>query len=245
MQLPELTKGILVKRYKRFLADVDFNGVVETVHCPNPGAMTGLKDAGMDVWCSTSDNPARKLRKTLELVRADGVLVGINTNIPNKLAMEALQEGLVPVFRPYSEISPEFTYSKGTRFDFRLRNPETGESLYLEVKNVHLARPDGPNPGAMEFPDSVTSRGAKHLRVLADIARNGEKAAMLYVIQREDGDRFTLADDIDPVYAEAFMNARDAGVHMEAWRCNISTREIKISGAVPIDTTLLQTKRDI
>lgn len=244
MLLPELTKGILVKRYKRFLADVDFNGVVETVHCPNPGAMTGLKDAGIDVWCSTSDNPARKLKKTLELVEAGGVLVGINTNIPNKLALEALKEGIVPAFKAFSEITPEFTYSKGTRFDFRLRNPVSGEILYLEVKNVHLARPDGPNPGAMEFPDSITMRGAKHLRVLADIARNGEKAAMLYVIQRGDGDRFTLAADIDPVYAEAFEDASNAGVHMEAWRCNISTQEIKISEAVPIDTSSLRIKRD-
>ncbi|XDZ64644.1 DNA/RNA nuclease SfsA [Alphaproteobacteria bacterium LSUCC0684] len=244
MLLPQLTKGILIRRYKRFLADVDFNGEVETVHCPNPGAMTGLKDPGMNVWCSTSDNPARKLKKTLELIEADGVMVGINTNQPNKLALEALEAGIIPAFRTFSAISPEFTYTKGTRFDFRLQNPETGEALYLEVKNVHLARPDGPNPGAVEFPDSVTSRGAKHLRILAEIARKGKKAAMLYVIQRGDGDRFTLADDIDPVYAEAFMEARAAGVHMEAWRCMVSPDAIKITEAMPMDIASLQHKRD-
>jgi len=239
MQLPALTEGILVNRYKRFLADVDFNGEVETVHCPNPGAMTGLKTQGMKVWCSTSDNPARKLRKTLELIEADGVMVGINTNRPNKLVAEALGLGIIPSLKPFPVITPEYTYTKGTRFDFCLEAPDSGAKLYLEVKNVHLARPDGPNPGAMEFPDSVTSRGAKHLRILADIARQGGMAAMLYVIQRGDGDRFTLAADIDPVYAEAFIEAQAAGVMMEAWRCAVCPDAITLTEAVPIDISRL------
>lgn len=233
MQLPELTEGLLVKRYKRFLADVDFGGTVETVHCPNPGAMTGLKAPGLKVWCSTSDNPNRKLKKTLELVEADGVLVGINTNLPNKLVMEALTNKVIPAFAPYPVITPEFTYTKGTRFDFRVEAAD-GKAMMIEVKNVHLARPDGPNPAAMEFPDSVTARGAKHLRSLAEIARKGDPAAMLYVIQRGDGDHFTLADDIDPAYAEAYIDARNAGVQMHAWRCDITTRAITISAPVPI-----------
>ncbi|MCE2517331.1 MAG: DNA/RNA nuclease SfsA [Alphaproteobacteria bacterium] len=234
MQLPALTEGILIKRYKRFLADVDFGGTVETVHCPNPGAMTGLKDPGSRVWCSTSDNPKRKLKKTLELVESGGVLVGINTNLPNKLVQEALTEKIIPAFAPYPEITPEFTYTKGTRFDFRVAAPD-GRAMMIEVKNVHLARPDGPNPGAMEFPDSVTARGAKHLRTLAEIARRGEPAAMLYVIQRGDGEYFTLADDIDPAYAEAYIDAHEAGVEMHAWRCDITTSAITITEPVSIN----------
>ena len=233
MQWPELTEGVLIKRYKRFLADIDFNGQVETVHCPNPGAMTGLKAPGSRVWCSTADNPNRKLKKTLELVEADGTLVGINTNLPNKLVHEALLKGHIPAFAGYPEITPEFTYEKGTRFDFKC-TARDGKALMLEVKNVHLARPDGPNPGAMEFPDSVTARGAKHLNILADIARKGGAAAMLYVIQRGDGDCFTLADDIDPAYAQAFLAARQAGVAIHAWQCHIDLNKIEISSALPV-----------
>lgn len=233
MDWPALTKGILIKRYKRFLADVDFGDHVETVHCPNPGAMTGLKDPGMIVWCSTSDNPNRKLKKTLEIIEADGTLVGINTNLPNKLAHEALSNKLIPCFEEYDQITPEFTYEKGTRFDFKLEKDHS-QPLMLEVKNVHLARPDGPNPGAMEFPDSVTARGTKHLEILTRIAQEGGKAAMLYVIQRGDGDRFTLAADIDPVYAEAFKNACAAGVIIEAWQCRVSLETINIDHPVPV-----------
>ena len=243
MQWPELTEGVLIKRYKRFLADIDFNGQVETVHCPNPGAMIGLKTPGMRVWCSTSDNPNRKLKKTLELIEADGTLVGINTNLPNKLTHEALSHGVIPAFADYPIITPEFTYEKGTRFDFKLEQ-EDGDALMspalmppalmLEVKNVHLARPDGPHPGAMEFPDSVTARGAKHLNILAEIARSGGKAAMLYVIQRGDGEYFTLAEDIDPNYAKAFKAAEQAGVAIHAWQCHIDLNNIEISSELPI-----------
>ena len=233
MELPPLTEGRLVKRYKRFLADVDFGGRTETVHCPNPGAMTGLKAPGSRVWCSTSENPKRKLPRTLELVEADGVLVGINTNRPNRLAREALEAGLIPAFAPWPGIEPESAYGAGTRFDFKLSAPDGG-TLFLEVKNVHLCRPDGPNPGAAEFPDSVTARGAKHLSKLTEIAEAGGNAAMLYVIQRGDGDRFALAADIDPVYSDAFERARSAGVAMEAWRCSVTTESITITEPVAI-----------
>jgi sugar fermentation stimulation protein A len=233
MLMPPLSAGILIKRYKRFLADVDFGGVTETVHCPNPGAMTGLKDTGCRVWCSTSNNPNRKLKKTLELVEADGIMVGINTNLPNKLTLEALEAGVIPSFAAFKQIIPEFTYAKGTRFDFKIANND-GQTIMLEVKNTHLARPCGPHPSAVEFPDSVTERGAKHLKTLAEIARKGERAAMLYVIQRGDGDYFTLAADIDPAYAQAYKEARDAGVEMHAWRCNVTTHAITITEPVPI-----------
>lgn len=233
MLMPPLTKGILIKRYKRFLADIDFGGEVETVHCPNPGAMTRLKDSGIEVWCSTSSNPNRKLKKTLEMVKAHGVMVGINTNLPNKLVLEALQNKTIPAFADFSHITPEFTYQKGTRFDFKIED-DKGQSMMIEVKNTHLARPDGPNPNSVEFPDSVTARGAKHLKTLAEIAEQGERAAMFYVIQRGDGEYFTLADDIDPGYAEAYKHARDAGVEMHAWRCEVSPKAITITEPVAI-----------
>lgn len=234
MQLPPLTTGILVKRYKRFLADVDFGGTVEVVHCPNPGAMTGLKAAGSRVWCSTSDNPARKLKKTLELIAVDGVLansvlVGINTNLPNKLVLEALTAKTIPAFAEFDVITPEFTYAKGTRFDFKLGNKGGNNTMILEVKNVHLARAN-----AAAFPDSVTARGTKHLNALAAIAASGQRAAMLYIIQRSDGDYFTLADDIDPAYAEAYIKAVNAGVEMHAWQCAITTSMITIEKPIPI-----------
>lgn len=233
MQMPPLSEGILIKRYKRFLADVDFNGVMETVHCPNPGAMIGLQTPGSKVWCSTSANPNRKLKKTLELIEADGVMVGINTNLPNKLVLEALQEKRIPAFAGFPHITPEFTYEKGTRLDFHIANDD-GDHMFIEVKNVHLARPDGPNPDAIEFPDSVTARGAKHLNTLAEIASAGGRAAMLYIIQRGDGDVFTLADDIDPAYAEAYINAKSQGVEMHAWRCHISPNQINVISPMTI-----------
>ena len=234
MKLPPLTEGILIKRYKRFLADIDFNGTIETVHCPNPGAMTGLKEPGMRVWCSTSDNPNRKLKKTLELVQVEGVMVGINTNLPNKLVHEALLNGTLTPFVGYPHITPEFTYTKGTRFDFKVTS-DNGDEIMLEVKNVHLVRPAGPNPGVSEFPDSVTARGTKHLNILAEIASRGENAAMLYVIQRGDTSSFTLADDVDPVYAETFVKARDAGVAIHAWQCHIDKDEITITKPIAVD----------
>ena len=233
MQMPSLTEGILIKRYKRFLADIDFGGSIETVHCPNPGAMTGLKEPGMRVWCSTSDNPNRKLKKTLEIVEADGVMVGINTNLPNKLVHEALSNKVIKPFADFPHITPEFTYTKGTRFDFKVED-DNNTAMMIEVKNVHLMRPDGPNPGMAEFPDSITARGAKHLDILAEIARGGERAAMLYVIQRGDTSSFTLAEDIDPHYAEAFKNACDAGVEIHAWQCHIGLDEIKITEPIAV-----------
>ncbi len=233
MQFSKLAKGILIKRYKRFLADVDFGGSIETVHCPNPGAMIGVRTPGMAVWCSTSDNPNRKLPKTLELVENDGALIGINTNIANKLTLEALESKIIPAFADCEIITPEFTYEKGTRFDFKLTD-KNGTDIMLEVKNVQMHRPDGPNPDAIEFPDSVTARGTKHLQKLTEIAKSGGRAAMLYVIQRNDAKKFTIAGDIDPLYGDNFKKAINAGVDVMAWRCQISTENIALYESVII-----------
>ncbi|MEM6899505.1 MAG: DNA/RNA nuclease SfsA, partial [Pseudomonadota bacterium] len=158
MKLPPLTEGRLVKRYKRFLADVKLaSGDVTTVHCPNPGSLMGLKEPGMRVWVSTSDNPKRKLPMTLELVEADGGLVSVNTNTPNKLAGEASRRAKLVELAEFDTLRREVRYSTNSRIDILLESEDL--KTYVEVKNCHLMR----TPGLTEFPDSVTSRGAKHL----------------------------------------------------------------------------------
>ena len=219
----------LLKRYKRFLADVEMpDGTAITVHCPNPGAMLGLDAPGSRAFVSDSRNPARKLRYTLEIVEAEGTLVGINTNLPNRLAREAIDNGLVPVL-PGSEILPEQKYGENSRIDFLVREPGL-PPRFVEVKNVHLVR----RPGLHEFPDCRTARGTKHLGELIRQVEAGNRAQMLYIIQRWDGDRFTIAADLDPDYAAAFERARAAGVEMTALKCQITPAGITAAEPVEI-----------
>lgn len=225
---------LLEQRYKRFLADVRLeDGSVITVHCPNPGAMMGLKTPGFRCWISDSHNPKRKLRYTLELMEAVGpsgkVLVGINTNLPNKLAEEAIQNDILTELGGYAQLKREVKYGENSRIDFLLQNRDQPD-CYVEVKNVHLVR----NGRIHEFPDCKTARGTKHLRELAAQAERGNRAVMLYIIQREDGDSFTLAKDIDPDYAEAFKQAAVAGVEAYAIRCQISLEEIVAKTPIPV-----------
>ena len=235
MRFPgELIPAILEQRYKRFLADVRLqDGSVITVHCPNPGAMMGLKDPGIRCWISDSGNPKRKLRHTLELVEAHAptgkVLVGINTNLPNKLAEEAILADKVPELTGYASLRREVKYGENSRIDILLED-DSKAPCYVEIKNVHLVR----QAGLHEFPDCKTERGAKHLREMANMVDAGARAVMLYIIQREDGDRFSLAADMDPAYAEAFEDARNRGVEAYALRCKISPNEIVASNLVPV-----------
>lgn len=231
-----LIEGRLVRRYKRFLADVELaDGSVITVHCPNPGTMLGLADPGNPVWISDSENPKRKLRHTLELMKVPGALVGINTNLPNRLAEEALAAGRIPQLAGFTQLKREVPYGRNSRIDLLA----TGEGIadtYIEVKNVHMLR----EPEHFEFPDCVTARGAKHLRELADMAQAGHRAVMLFVIQRADGDRFSLARDIDPGYGAAFDEAVRAGVEALAIRCKVSTEEIVAEDLVPITEAVFE-----
>ena len=237
MQFPTpLIEAVLIKRYKRFLADVKLsNGDEMTVHCPNPGAMLGLNQPGNRVWISDSGNPKRKLRHTLELMEVPSsttqakVLVGINTNLPNKLAEEAILAGRVPELNDYSNLRREVKYGENSRIDILLERDGL-PPCYVEIKNVTLVR----DAGQHEFPDCKTERGAKHLHELANMVASGARAVMLYVIQREDGDRLSFAADLDPNYANAFEDAAKAGVEAIAIRCDISTQEITARHIVPI-----------
>ncbi|MEM9278008.1 MAG: DNA/RNA nuclease SfsA [Pseudomonadota bacterium] len=228
---PPLIETRLVKRYKRFLADVEMtDGSIITVHCPNPGSMLGLTKEGNRAWISDSQNPKRKLRYTPELIEVGSVFVGINTNLPNKLAHEAIEAGRLSTLNGYGRLRTEVKYGTNSRVDILLE--KDGEpDTYIEVKNVHCVR----KPGIHEFPDSVTTRGAKHLDELAEQVRNGNRAVMLYIIQRNDGDRMKFSGDLDPGYVDAFKCAHQAGVEAIALRCNVTPGSIDAIDIIPID----------
>ena len=218
-----LRRATLLTRYKRFLSDHRFeDGSTVTAHVANPGAMTGLVDEGLETWLSPAANPKRKLPFSWEMVRIGQGLVGVNTGWPNRLAADAIEAGAIPQLAGYDTIRREVAYGTRSRVDFLLE-AEDRPPCYVEVKNVHLKR--GP---AAEFPDSVTARGTKHLRELAAVAGGGARAVMLYIVQREDCDSFTLAADIDPAYAAAFAEARTSGVEALAYACRLSTDGIAV-----------------
>lgn len=235
MRFPSaLTPATLARRYKRFLADVVLeSGEVMTVHVANPGAMTGLDRPLSRVWLSNSGNPQRKFPYTWELVEADfgsgPEMIGVNTSQPHQLVADALEAGLIPQLRGYPSMRREVKYGENSRIDFLLEDP-TRRPCYLEVKNVHLMR----KPGLAEFPDSVTLRGAKHLRELIHVRTTGARGVLLFVIQIPSAKRFALARDIDPAYAAAFDQARAEGVEMLAWRCSVTLDGIEITRPVPI-----------
>lgn len=233
MQNPPLVPGTLIQRYKRFLADVQLDtGEVVTAHCANPGAMLGLKEPGARVWLTNSGNPSRKLPWSWLFAEADfgtgeRQLVGIDTSLPNRLIAEALRESQIPELADYDSIRPEVRYGANSRIDFLLER-RGAPSCYLEIKNVHFMR----QAGLAEFPDSPTARGAKHLAEMAAMVAQGHRALMLYLIQMQAG-QFTLARDMDPVYAAAFDRAHAAGVEALAYTCTITLEQIKLDQRVP------------
>lgn len=225
-----IERARLIKRYKRFLADVTLaDGREVTAHCPNPGAMTGLAESGMTVGLLPATNPKAKLRWRWELCHADGAWVGINTNRPNKLAEEAVLAGAIPELAGYGGLRREVKYGENSRIDLLLED-DGRTPCYVEIKNVHLMR----TPGLAEFPDSVTARGAKHLGELATIKAAGKRAVMLFIVQRTDCDTMVLAHDIDPNYAKAMTEARAAGVEVICYKCDISERNISVTQPLDI-----------
>jgi sugar fermentation stimulation protein A len=225
-----LVPARLIRRYKRFLADVALvDGTTATAHCPNPGSMLGLDRPGSDIWLSPAASPARKLRFTWELIRVEGGLVGINTGHPNALAVEAIRGGRIAELAGYAGLRREVTYGRGSRIDILLEGGRA-PACYVEVKNVHLKRGD-----AAEFPDCVTARGAKHLDELADMARAGFRAVMLYIVQRTDCRRFAVAADIDPAYARALTRAMAAGVEAISYACAVEMSGIAVAAPLPLD----------
>ncbi len=228
-----LLKARLVKRYKRFLADAILeNGDEITAHCANPGAMLGLKDPDMTIWLSESNNPKRKLKYSWELVQVEDYdkpsLVGINTAHPNKLVEEAILGGKIKELDGYGALKREVKYGKNSRIDILLSD-ENKADCYVEVKNVHLMR----EQGLAEFPDSVTTRGAKHLRELSDMVAEGHRSVLVFLIQRDDADNMTIAKDIDPAYAEAMDEALKAGVEILAYSCDLSINGIEVTKSIP------------
>jgi sugar fermentation stimulation protein A len=229
-----LIPATLVKRYKRFLADVTLtSGETITAHVANPGAMTGLATPGSRVWLSKSDNPSRKLPYSWELIEVDlgtgPELVGVNTAQPNPLVGAALAAGSIPDLAGYETIRREVKYGKNSRVDFLLEDAAR-PPCYVEIKNVHLMR----QPGLAEFPDARTERGAKHLEELGNAVEAGSRSVMLYLIQIGSAERFSLARDIDPKYGAAFDRARSRGVEAIAWGCRIDHGGIELAAPVPI-----------
>ena len=245
MKFPSpLVAGKLIKRYKRFMADVELDdGETVTAHCANPGSMMGLAEPGTTVWLSRSDNPNRKLKFSWELLQVDlgagPALVGINTSHPNGIVAEGIEGGRVAELTGYEGLRREVKYGKNSRIDILLET-EGKPPCYVEVKNVHLMR----QAGFAEFPDSVTARGAKHLDELAEMVAGGARAVMMFLIQRDDADRFGLAADIDPHYVERYQAAKSAGVEALAYSCKLDPKAgIEIDRAVPFDTAAVHQGR--
>jgi sugar fermentation stimulation protein A len=235
MDFPQpLARGRLVQRYKRFFADVVLeDGTEATAHCPNPGAMLGLNAPGLPVWLSRSDDPKRKLALTLELVEADGGLVGVNTLLPNRLVAEALAAAAIPELTGYARTRREVPYGVQSRVDFLLEDPGRPRA-WVEVKNVHLRR----TPGLAEFPDCVAARSTRHLRELAAQAAAGDRAVALFVVQRTDCDRFAPAADCDPAFAKALAEVAAQGVEVLVYACEITPQAVRIARRIPSNVEL-------
>ena len=219
-----LFKGKLIKRYKRFFTDIKLNNSIITAHCPNTGSMKGLLDEGNNVWVSKNDDPKRKLKFTLEIIEANNMLIGVNTHRANKIVHHGLKNKLINEFKSIDKIQSEFKYSNDTRFDFLCDNK------LLEVKNVTLLR----DSKIAEFPDAVTSRGTKHLKNLINSIKKGYKPFVLFLTQIQGINNFKIAKDIDEEYYKNYLIAKKAGVNFIAYRCKLSSKEIKIERKIKI-----------
>ena len=223
-----LIKGKLIKRYKRFFVDVKLNKEIVTAHCPNTGSMKGLLDEGNEVYLLKHDDPKRKLKYGLEIIRANKNLVGVNTHMANKITKHALENNLIKEFQNLDQIKSEVFFNKETRFDFYLEKKNS--KMFLEVKNVTLFR----DKKTSEFPDAVTSRGSKHLLTLIDATNKGYKTYLLFLVQIQNMENFKIAKDIDSEYYNNYLKAKKAGVNFLAYRCKINSKEIFVEKKLKI-----------
>ena len=219
-----LIKGILIKRYKRFFVDIKVNDSKITAHCPNTGSMMGLLEPGNTVFISKNNDPKRKLKFTLEIIKSDNRMIGVNTHRANKIVLDGLNKNLIKEFKNVKEIKPEFKYSDDTRFDFLC------DDKLLEVKNVTLLR----DKSYAEFPDAVTTRGSKHLIKLAESIKKGYKPFVLFLTQIEGINKFKIAKDIDAEYYKNYVKVKKIGVKFLAYRCKLNDKEIKIEKKIDI-----------
>tara|TARA_Y100000022_G_C13201975_1_gene353159 strand:- start:186 stop:884 length:699 start_codon:yes stop_codon:yes gene_type:complete len=224
----KLIKGKFYKRYKRFFADVRLNDEIITAHCPNTGSMMGLLDDGNEVYVLKNDDPKRKLKYSLEIIKSRKNLVGVNTNMANKIVKHGLTNNLVNELKNIDEIRSEVFFNKETRFDFLLK--KNNQEIFVEVKNVTLFR----DKETAEFPDAITSRGSKHLLTLIDAIKKGYKSYLIFLIQIEKMKNFKIARDIDKEYYKNYLVAKKAGVNFLAYRCKISSKEISIEKKIKI-----------
>lgn len=225
-----IEKGKLIQRYKRFLADIELNGEVIIAHCANTGSMMGVKEPGATVWVTKAHNPNRKLRYDWQVIESGEASICINTSMANTIVSDAIRDQKVPELSGYESLRREVKYGQNSRIDILLESPER-RPCYVEIKNVTLSR----NPPLAEFPDSPTARGTKHLLELTQMVRSGHRAVMFYCVNRTDCNSFSLAEDIDPDYAEKFDQARKAGVEVLVYDCDISMDGISLNARLKIE----------
>ena len=223
-----LKKGKLIKRYKRFFVDVKLDNKVVTAHCANTGSMKGLLEEGNDVYLTSNNDPKRKLKFGLEIIKTRKNLVGVNTHLANRIAEHGLNNNLVKELKNNDLIKPEVFFNKETRFDFLIEKNK--QKSFVEVKNVTLFR----NENTAEFPDAITARGSKHLLTLIDAIKKGYKTYLLFLVQIQNMENFKIAKDIDPEYYKNYLLAKKAGVNFLAYRCNISSKKIFIDKKLKI-----------
>ena len=223
-----LVKGKLIKRYKRFFTDIKLGKEIVTAHCPNTGSMKGLLEEGNDVYLLPNNDPKRKLKYGLEIIKTRKNLVGVNTHMANKIAQHALENNLIKELKDNNLVKPEVFFNKETRFDFLLEKKK--QKMFVEVKNVTLFR----DKNTAEFPDAITSRGSKHLLTLIDAIKKGYKTYLLFLVQIQNMEYFKIAKDIDTEYYKNFLIAKKAGVKFLAYRCDISSKKIFIDKKLKI-----------
>ena len=222
----KLLQGTLIKRYKRFFVDIRHKNKILTCHCPNTGSMMGLLEEDNKIWFSKTDNPKRKLKYTLEIVKVKNKMIGVNTLLSNKIVLESLNQKKIKSLIKYNNIKTEVKFSNKTRFDFLISNDK--EKCFIEVKNVTLIR----KKKIAEFPDAITTRGTKHLKELIIAKEKGFKSYIFYLLQMEGCESFKIAKDIDVQYNLAFNEALKSGVKILCYDCKLSSKEIKLNNQI-------------